>query len=309
MRSIQTTMLLLILALNGTNNVMSQNSAQMKTVIQSVVFIYDVKSKPCEPPPPNQLLLPAGSGFVVGLAKKSSTKEKWEGWKFVITTEHVIANRDAVILRLNHKDKPEFVCYPVTLERSGNNQNVFSSAKQEIDLVAIYIPHISEADPAVFDYSLTMSKTMVDATEVRVGTDVFMVGYLYGYSGNKQNYPVIRFGKIALMTEETWYPSQRKLNEQAYLVEIQSTPGLSGAPVILQSYQYRINDKREFQSRLMPPYIFGVNKGVLLLPKELGGTQGLAAVEPGYNLQDLMKSIANRLISQGQDVILESPKD
>lgn len=55
----------------------------------------------------------------------------------------------------------------------------------------------------------------------------------------------------------------------------------------------------------MPPYILGVNKGTLRSP--LGGTQGIAAVEPGFRLRELLKKIADELKSKGHDVELEAP--
>jgi hypothetical protein len=238
----------------------------------------------------------------VGIAKKGTPPGTWQGWKFLVTAEHVIGNRDAVILRLNRKDAVGFVCFRLDLLRRDDKRNVFSSSKPEVDLIAVSLPDIADSDPTVFDYSLTMSKQFMNKAEVQVGTEVYMIGYLFGYAGQKQNYPITRFGKVALLTEEQWYHSPRKKIEQAYLVEMQSISGLSGAPVILQSSQIRVNEKGQLQHRLMPAFILGVNKGTLLSP--LGGTQGVAAIEPGYHLQDLLRSIADALVAASHEVEL-----
>ncbi len=154
---------------------------------------------------------------------------------------------------------------------------------------------------------LILDEELMKDQEVREGTDVFTVGYLFGYSGNRQNYPVAKFGKVAMLTNEVWYRSQppRNMDEEAYLVELQNVPGLSGAPMMLQSPQFRIDKEGKFQFRRVTPLIVGVIKGLLRSP--IGGTQGVAAIEPAYRLRELLKKIADELKANGIEVELQSP--
>lgn len=233
---------------------MAQDVDYIRKAGQSAIFIYDASTQPCAPPAEGKTLLPLGSGFVVGIAQKGAPPTTWRGWKFLVTAQHVIGDRTSVILRLNRRDKPEFVCFPLTLMKSGS-RNFFTPTLQEVDLIAINIPDIPNTDPTVFDYSLTLDERLIRDLEIQPGTDVFMVGYLFGYAGNTQNYPVTRFGKIALLTNESWYVSERNKDkrEQAYLVEMQSIPGLSGAPVIVQSHQFRVSEKGQFPVSPLAP--------------------------------------------------------
>lgn len=308
---------------------MAQEADNIRNAVKSSIFIYPANTQPCATANPEKPLIPAGSGFVVGLAKKGGTL----GWKFLVTAEHVIGNKSSVILRMNQQDNQAFTCYPLTLITSGPKQNVFRSIRPEADITAISIPDIPNTYPVVFDYSLLLDEQRINDWEIREGTDVFTVGYLFGYAGIKQNFPVTKFGKIALLTDELWYRSPRNITitltkqqqeqvtkasgkvlpdmqlapgilEKGYIVELQNVPGLSGAPVILQSLQLRITEKNLLQHRRFDPFVLGVIKG--LLPSPVGGSQGVAVVEPAQHLRELLRSIADDLNAEGFEVELQS---
>lgn len=275
-------------------NVQTGTSDTIKQATESVVFIYDSNSRPCDPPPPRTTVWPLGSGFIVGFesAKRAGI------WKFLVTARHVIGSRDSVILRLNSRDRARLVCYPHRLS-GGTTQIIFAPKRPEVDLVLIHMPDIPDTDPLIFDYSTIADETMYRSWEISEGTEVYTVGYLFGYSGQKQNFPVTRFGKIALLTEEYWYRTQeRNLDEHAYLVELQSTPGLSGAPVILRGPQFRIGLTGP-QYRKVPLIVVGVIKGLLTSPH---GSQGLAATEPARHLKEILEDIVERLRREGHEV-------
>jgi hypothetical protein len=288
---------------------LAQKGSYVREALEGAVFIYDASSNPCDPAPPGKTLLPLGSGVIATLRAKSpesSPAERPKHYRFLITAQHVIGNRDSIILRLNQADKPEFACHPVNIIRQGNGSNVFTSPKPEVDLIAISIPAFPNTRPTVFDYSLILDEELMEKQEVWEGTDIFTVGYLYSYSGKKQNYPVAKFGKIAMLTKEVWYrsPKPRNMDEEAYLVELENAPGLSGAPVMVLSPQIRVGEQGQLQYRRISPLIIGVIKG--LLPSPVGGTQGVAAIGPGYHLRELLKKIADELQAVSVEVELGS---
>ena len=305
----------LLVLVNCLYNPLGRASAQEETYLhaaaQSAIFVYDPSTMPCAPATPGTMLLPLGSSFVVGFAPKGAKPlpdGKMPIYKFLVTAQHVVGNRDSIIVRLNRIDKPEFACFTVSLLRQGKDKNVYvPTNRPQVDLIAVRIGNFPNTDPTVFDYSLILDDDLMKKWEVMEGTDVFAVGYLYGYSGKKQNFPVTKFGKVALLTDEAWYhsPPPRSLDEKAYLVEMQNVPGLSGAPVMLQSSQFRVDKEGKLQYRRIPPGIIGVIKGLLRSPE--GGTQGVAAIEPAAHLRELMKSIADEFRSAGVEVELESP--
>jgi hypothetical protein len=313
-RFVLLTLPLLLLAATVCNSLESlptQEGTYIREAVQSAIFLYDASTKPCEAATPGRALLPLGSGFIAGFAQKGA-KPLPDGrmplYKFLVTAQHVIGSRDSIIIRLNRTDKPEFACFTLNLIRQGKDKNVYALAKRpEVDLVAASIPDFPNTDPTVLDYSLILDDELMSKYEVREGTDIFVVGYLWGYSGEKRNFAVTKFGKVALLTDEMWYRSAppRNLDEKAYLIELQSVPGLSGAPVMLQSPQFRVDKEGKFQYRRILPYIIGVVKGLLFSPA--GGTQGVAAIEPGSHLREILRSIAEEFKAAGIEIELEPP--
>jgi hypothetical protein len=140
--------------------------------------------------------------------------------------------------------------------------------------------------------------------EIRVGTNVFAVGYLYGYSGQTLNFPVTKFGKLSVLTSERWFHNAAwNRSEEGYLVELQNTPGMSGAPLMTYGPEFRFDP---FRFRELNPMIVGVLKAVLLAPTDGGRiSQGVAVVEPAYHVKALFRSISDDLKLAGGNPILE----
>jgi hypothetical protein len=285
----------------------------MREAIEGAVYIYAPSTTPCasvaSPVPPRKALRPIGSGFIVVLKPErgaAPVNGRAQGYPFLITAQHVIGNRDSIIIRMNRSDKPEFACFPYTLVTEGKDQNVFPSQRTEVDLIAIRLPDFPDTAFAVFDYSMIMDEDIMKKEGVSEGTDIFTVGYLFGYSGNRQNFSVVRFGKAALLSNEAWYQSDspRNMREQAYLVELQSEHGLSGTPVMLQSPQLRLDKDGIYRHQRVKPYVIGVLKGGLR--SWVGGDQGIAAIEPAHHLRELLKKIADQLTASGTPIDLEA---
>jgi hypothetical protein len=296
-----------LLALSFATATTAQQTELLGSAAGSVVFIYDGTTEPCTDSPPATILLPLGTGFVSGIPKKGLAPDSptWTGVKFLITAKHVVRGRSKVIIRLNRDDNAGFTCFPMELKWDGTQENSFVSEKPEVDLAAIYLPKIPDTDPWVIDYSLILDAKSMSAWQVEEGTDVFTIGYLFGYSGQKKNYPVKKFGKIALLTEESWccpdplHPDQL---QKAYLVELQNVPGLSGAPVLLQSPRFILLKGAALALRHNPPMVVGVIKDLLKAP--IGPSQvisqGVAAVEPGGELKGLLQQIARQVATRVQ---------
>jgi S1-C subfamily serine protease len=90
------------------------------------------------------------------------------------------------------------------------------------------------------------------------GDSVYFVGLMPQYYGEQKNYPVLRRGSVALLTdEEISTPTGR---QKAFLVEMNVWPGNSGSPVFV-----------EFS---------GMRNGALMLG---GGTAFIGIVQGHYN--------------------------
>lgn len=265
------------------------------------VFIYDNQHDACAPLPPNVILLPLGSGFLTGIEKKGGlTPQGYNGWRFLITAKHVVANHVEIQIRVNSEDESKVVCKALKLVTQGKGQNVVT-APAGVDLVAIAWPQLEDAYPTVIASNLLIDEAKMKEWNVGIGTEVLTIGYLYSYSGQQKNFPVAKFGRISLMTDETWYHSPASgLQERGYVLDLSNTPGLSGAPVFSHGVEFEMNP---FRFRQLPPYLIGVVKGLMLAPAN-GQliSQGVAVIEPGANLKALMQQIATMLKAQGADI-------
>jgi hypothetical protein len=278
----------------------SHQARFFQQVINGAIFIYGTQVDPCAPAQPGPPLLPFGSGFVVGIANRTESKpELWKGWKYLVTAKHVVSNQNEIFIRLNAAKEPKFLCQRVALHSDGPARNMVL-APPGTDLVAIALPEIADADPTVVPSSLLVDDSKMKESDIGVGTEVVSVGYLYGYSGLKANYPMAKFGHVSVMSDERWFTNpSSNIAEQGYVLDLSNAPGLSGAPVYTHGIEFRTNP---FQYRELPTYLIGVVKAIMLAPV---GNQaisfGTTVIEPGASVKSLMREIANVLKAEGVD--------
>jgi hypothetical protein len=68
--------------------------------------------------------------------------------------------------------------------------------------------------------------------DLKVGDDIMFFGLFDQYTGHRKNYPIVRFGKVSLITDEGLPGVEPWLGVSDYfLVECQAYPGMSGSPV------------------------------------------------------------------------------
>jgi hypothetical protein len=279
----------------------SHQSDFFQKATNGAIFIYGPQVDPCAPLPKDKTLLPLGSGFVTGIDKKgASTPELWNGWKFLVTAKHVLANQSKIIIRVNAKSASKFVCKTIELQTQGQTRNTFL-APAGVDLEAVAMPDIPGADPTIITSTLLIDAAKMKEWSIGVGTQVLTIGYLFGYSGQQENFPVAKFGHISITTDESWFFNpDSKLIEQGYVLDLSNAPGLSGAPVYAYGVEIETNP---FRYRELPPYLVGVVKGLMLVPANGQMiSQGIAVVEPGDNLKALMGQIVTVLKASGADV-------
>lgn len=185
-------------------------------------------------------IIPYGTGFFV--AKKVDSL-----WNkiYLATSKHVLKDSagnylKTILLRYNLKNgKSELTQIPLIVE--GNAANVFFHTDPSVDLALI--PLAGDFDKIDFAYLLVGN--MLNSSDflkngIAEGTEVFFTGLFTRYLGESKNYPISRFGKIALMPEEKidFVDAKRDL----ILLETTSYGGNSGSPVFVSyvSGQYTI---------------------------------------------------------------------
>ena len=221
--------------------------------------------------------------------------------QYILTAKHVLSPSkifpppnyyDALYIRLNRIGGiAERIGYPLSFAP----EYILTHDDENVDLAAmllnpppdrydyLYIPEV----PYFTDSDILQKKN------IREGSDVFFAGLFSKFATKETNYPVVRFGKIALMTNEKIEINKEgepKRQAHFYVVECQSLGGFSGSPVFFE-FQ-RITPTQNFITPEI--YLGGVMKGhyndLLEIPnvivRELNA--GLALVTPCYLLRELL---------------------
>lgn len=141
-----------------------------------------------------------------------------------------------------------------------------------------------------------------DPTIFGVGQDVYMIGRYVSHEGRQQNLPTARFGNIAQLPYEP-VQTVSGLAQQAFLVDMRSLAGYSGAPVFVYRSRPDLNTNPDswvtgFEQRLL-----GIDSGHLpalgrVLKEDKGAAvepalwaeqnSGMATVIPAWRLTELL---------------------
>jgi hypothetical protein len=278
----------LILFLRGGKGMASPIPPETKAVVCFVFIEKDTK------------LLPNGTAFFVAI--KDPTKPA-SATGYLVTARHVLYKPktteflEKVYIRLNKKDGGSEVGI-ISIKTQGDGKNVFFHTDSSVDLAVI--PFL--ADQSKFDFKFLpeefiTTKEDYSKLKIREGSDVFFTGLFTPYLGAEKNYPVVRFGRVALVTDEKidWEGTKMTL----YLIEAGSYGGNSGAPV----FCYLGSDRDPGSLVIGNPVLklAGIMQGTFLDAQEIKvvntkttsislSNMGIAAVVPAFKLHELLFS-------------------
>lgn len=251
-------------------------------------------------PGPNDQRMPNGTCFFVYVKDQTHTGR---GWGYLVTAKHVLQDTsDAfypkVWVRLNKKSGG-VENFELPLASSGTSRNIFIHPDSSVDLAVV---PVAEPDPNVYEVSaidedLLTSEKDFSALNIREGSDIFFTGMFLPYIGANRNYPIVRFGKVALLTDEKVMWNQ--VPTDLYLIETLSFGGNSGAPVF-----FYLGTDREPGSIMVGAPILklaGIMEGFFndFEPIAVVETRavpvsklnsGIAAVTPAYKLHQILYS-------------------
>jgi len=185
-----------------------------------------------------------GTAFLVGYVYP---ERKDKMFVFLVTAKHVLFNEDGsrvnnIYLRMNDKLTGKMKDYGILKDSLW-----FFHPDNSVDL-AIHPVVPKEADFLVIPNDVFVNDNVLIKNKIGLGDEVFYVGLLDYYSGIDHIIPIVRFGKIALVTEE------KTANGMAYyFIDAGNIPGHSGAPVFLWA-----TPSRTSSGIVAGPRIFGL---------------------------------------------------
>jgi len=240
-----------------------------------------------------------GTGFFVGVRKSPSDSIYYVN---LVTAKHVLKpdfNKKefykTVFVRLNKKiGEAEYL--RLDLFPEGKNKNVFFHPDSSVDIAVI--PALP--DEKIYDFifmpdELITTREDFKKLKITEGANVFFTGLFTPFTGEHKNYPIVRFGKVALVTEEKilW----DNIKTDLYLIESSSYGGNSGSPVF-----FFLGAEREPGSLFIGDPILklaGIMKGSFNDIKPIQAVEtkvipisvsnmGISAVVPAYKLYEIL---------------------
>jgi hypothetical protein len=278
----------------------SETSAQpVPTDIKSTVgFVYVGKTTQDQ-----FTLLAHGTCFFVGV---KDPQDETKHYLYTVTARHVLEDQqthgmfDRIFIRVNTKDgQSRMVMLDLFLQ--GPKQNVLLHEDPTIDIAVIRGgPDNRTDDFKVIPDELIMTKDDISTLSITEGSEVFFTGLFTSHIGQKRNNPIVRFGRMALMTEEKVRWDKNQMLE-LYLIESASYGGNSGSPVFSFLGSERTPGTIYLGGRLIK--LTGVMMGAfgehtpiqfLETANIPVGRQsvGIAAVVPAYKLKEILFSEA-----------------
>jgi len=194
------------------------------------------------------LEMPLGTAFFVLYPDKRGGDDY--GFGYVVTAKHVLKDVDdsylkSVKLRLNLKEpnsNTDFGFGEISVTDANGKLLWFDDRDDSQNDIAVFplLPDTNKVEAKAVSVDMFADADLIRKENVTAGDSVYLFGLMPQYYGEKKNYPVVRKGSLALLTEEA-IQTGPNTRQHAYLAEMGSWPGNSGAPVFLNLGGFRNN--------------------------------------------------------------------
>lgn len=242
-------------------------------------------------------LKPYGTGFFVSIQDSIDSVI----YGYFVTAKHVLKDKnnnyfENIFIRLNKKNgSSDTIAVP--LFNKGKPKFVVD-IDPTVDIAIIpAFPDTKIYDYLFIPHNMITTKEMFIKENIREGDDVFFTGLFTPHYGREYNLPIVRFGKVALISEEKVFWDS--LLTDLYLIETTSFGGNSGSPLFFYLSGDRIPGVISPGGKLL---LAGIVKGYFGESTRPGLVEtkskfvwpfensGIAAIVPAYKLYDLLFS-------------------
>jgi hypothetical protein len=261
-------------------------------VIKSIVTFIYVETE-------DGKIVPNGTGFFISI---NDTPRDSPPFIYLVTAKHVIQKKDKslfpkIFIRL-YKLGGDMETVPLFITTEGNKKNVYLHEDSSVDLAVIPIPFQVNYRTSSLNVAWITTKDDFKKFNIREGTEVFFTGLFTPHIGEHKNYPIVRFGRVAMVTDEKvdW----DHIKTDLYLIEATSTGGNSGSPVF-----FYIEEQKKpgliMVSTNPIMKLAGIMKGFFGEQQQIqfietvkvpvaSSNLGIAAVIPAYKLHEILFS-------------------
>jgi hypothetical protein len=168
---------------------------------------------------------PIGTGFFVGHRYQ---KDNDKFYVFLVTARHVLFDEKKqpyshLLIRMNEIKTGRLKDFDILQ----TNRWFFHKNAEEVD-IAVYPLLPRDADFIFVPSDFFVTKDLLTKNKIGIGDDVFYTGLLSYYSGREKIEPIVRFGRLALITDEL------SIDDKYYhYIDSGNIPGHSGSPLFL----------------------------------------------------------------------------
>jgi len=236
---------------------------------------------------------PNGTCFFVGVDTPRGS------FVYLVTAKHVLQESNGAFVpqicvrMMNTNDEAGFAYFPLN-DTNGINR-VFTHPEKGVDLAVVpVVPNIGRNfHVGVLPADLIATKERMKKFKVREGDEMFFMGLFTPFYGSKANFPIVRFGRLSMLTDER-IPADKDGPQEYYLMETQVFGGNSGSAALF----YFDERRNPMDTKIL---LAGVIKGYFVnyAPIKFIDTRatpfatennGIALVTPGFKLNELLYS-------------------
>ena len=243
---------------------------------------------------------PLGTGFWVAVPAESDSEFRW---CYIVTARHVIEGWREVNVRMNLQSETQASTMRLTkVSLVGRPVLFHSNPAVDIALIPFDPAELGDADFKVIVEDMFATRSFREEQEVAEGDEVFFVGMMPQFYGKLTNLPVVRYGRIALLTDEALMSEEGRAHH--IYIEANSYKGNSGSPVFLRLGPMRRAGVTIRNLDLI--VLLGVMEGYFPQPGEID----IVTAEAKEDLMVFLENINIALVSPVDYLaeILESPE-
>jgi hypothetical protein len=195
-----------------------------------------------------------GTGFLFGVALEDDSLGAQH--TYLVTARHVIdaIRREGIArtvhMRFNTRDgavgwqsvsADQWVLHPAAPRK-------VDTTVKNVDVAVLPWRHISpDIDLRVIQTDMVVTDEVIKEEGITIGCEVFLPSLFIRHHGRQRNVPVLRTGHLSVMPPEL-IQTPRMGRIEAYLAEIRSVAGTSGAPVFVSLPYFRIIQGQQIQA-------------------------------------------------------------
>lgn len=202
---------------------------------------------------------PIGTGFFVAYRYQENFDKIY---MFLVTARHVLFDESGqrhsrLLVRMNDKATGHLKDFDVL----NSNRWFFYDDAAGVD-IAIHPLLPRDVDFLFIPSDTFVTKDLLTDKKIGIGDEVFYAGLLTYQSGSERIAPIVRFGRLALVTDE------RSIEGRYYhFIDAGNIPGHSGSPVFLWATPTRQSGNLSAGPRIFG--LYGIVSMVLEYSKEL----------------------------------------